>query len=215
MRRLFWWRFLIVLLAAMATGAQIDTSKQNGQSGSPPADSATPSGAAETPATPPTTKPEITITGQAPAEQTLPKLPPDKFTDCMSEVGPPERLPMSDFYIQAAICERELDREKHIVIEACLNRKGDTPPPRAIQACTESLEHKILQGDARFYLYANRADAHFAEGDKQQALDDYNEALRLAPHNADLFYNRGVFYAAQNDGDAAMRDFQAALGINP
>jgi tetratricopeptide (TPR) repeat protein len=210
MRRSMSWQLSVLLLAAMATGAQVDNSNRTGQpSGSAP-DSATPPSAAEAPTTPPPTKPEITITGQAPAEQTLPQLRPDEFTDCVQRNGL-EARDLTDM----AICEHQLEMEKHIVIETCLNRKGDTPPPRAIQACNESLDRKILQGNARFYLYANRADAYFAEGAKQQALDDYNEALRLAPRNADLYYNRGVFYVAQNDGDAAMRDFQTALGINP
>jgi tetratricopeptide (TPR) repeat protein len=201
----------VLLLAAVATGAQVDDSKQTGQSpGSAPADSAAPPSAAEAPTTPPPSKPEITIIGQAPGEQTLPQLRADEFTECVQRNGL-EARDLTDL----AICEHQLEMEKHIVIEKCLNRKGDTALPLAIQACTESLDRKILQGNARFYLYANRADAYFAAGDKQQALDDYNEALRLAPRNADLYYNRGVFYAAQNDGDAAMRDFQAALGINP
>ncbi len=54
------------------------------------------------------------------------------------------------FYIQSAICEHQLNWEKHIVIEACINRSGNTAPPRVIQACTESLDRKILQGNERF-----------------------------------------------------------------
>ena len=61
------------------------------------------------------------------------------------------------FYIQSAICEHQLNWEKHIVIEACINRSGNTAPPRVIQACTESLDRKILQGHERFFLFANRA----------------------------------------------------------
>ena len=62
----------------------------------------------------------------------------------------------------------------------------------------------------------NRAGAYFAQGDKQHALDDYNDAIKLAPRNASLYYNRGVFYAAQSDDEAAFGsstpidlDFQA------
>ena len=118
------------------------------------------------------------------------------------------------FYIQSAICEHQLNWEKHIVIEARINRSGNTAPPRVIQACTESLDRKILQGNERFFLFANRAAAYFAQGDKQHALDDYNEAVKSAPRNADLYYNRGVFYVAQSDDDAALRDFDTAIGIN-
>ena len=118
------------------------------------------------------------------------------------------------FYIPSAICEHQLNWEKHIVIEACINRSGNTAPPKVIQACTKSLDRKILQGNERFFLFANRAAAYFAQGDKQHTLDDYNEAVKSAPRNADLYYNRGVFYTAQSDDDAAMRDFDTAIGIN-
>ena len=118
-------------------------------------------------------------------------------------------------YTQAVICEHQLNYEKHIVIEASINRDGKAAPPRVIQACTESLDHKIFEGKERFFLLADRAGAYFAEGDKQHALDDYTEAITLAPHNAELYYNRGVLYAAQFDGEAALRDFDAAITPTP
>jgi len=55
-----------------------------------------------------------------------------------------------------------------------------------IQACTELLNPSIFEHLMWFFVYANRAAAYFAQGDKQHALDDYNEAVKLAPHNADL-----------------------------
>jgi tetratricopeptide (TPR) repeat protein len=133
----------------------------------------------------------------------------------MSEVGlDADVRNRREFYSQAGICEHQLNWEKHVVIEACINRSGNTAPPRVIQACTESLHRKILQGNERFFLYANRAEAYFAQGDKQCALDDYNEAVKLAPHNASLYCNREVVYAAQSDDNAALRDFDTAIGIN-
>jgi len=61
----------------------------------------------------------------------------------------------------------------------------------------------------------NRADAYFGLNDKQHALDDYNEAIRLSPQKADLYYNRGVYYGAQGDAASALKDYDAALRIDP
>jgi tetratricopeptide (TPR) repeat protein len=206
----------VLLLAGTAEGVQVDNSDQNGQTPvSPPGDSATPPGPSEAPTTP---KPEITVTGKVPhTEGPLPALPPDEFTDCMREGGSLEldRLRDPGALTHLAICASKLDWERRVVLEMCINRSGKSAPPRVIQACTESLDHKILQGSERFVLFVNRAEAYFAQGDKQRALDDYNQAVRLAPHNAKLYCNRGVFYAAQTDGDAALRDFDTALGIDP
>jgi hypothetical protein len=183
MRRLFSWQLSVLLFAGLAVGAQIDNSNQNGQSpGDPPGDSASPPGAGEAPTTP-TITPGITVNGSAPsAEPALPALPPDEFTDCMRQNG----LEAVDRR-NMAICAAKLNMERHIVIDRCINSSGKSTPPMVIQACTESLDHKILEGSERFFLFVNRAEAYLAQGDKQRALDDYNQAVNLAPHNAALY----------------------------
>jgi Tfp pilus assembly protein PilF len=215
LRRLFSWQLSVLLLAAMAAGAQVDNSNQNGQPPiSPPAENATPPGANEAPTTPPTISPGVTVTGSAPrAEPPLPKLPSDQFTDCYarSKTTGPETM---DF-LAMEICESQLAMDRRTVIEKCINRSAKNAPPVVIQACTELLDHKIFLGSDRFYVYANRAEAYLLQGDRQHALDDYNEAVILAPHNAKLYYNRGVFYLAQPDVDAALRDFDTALRLDP
>jgi tetratricopeptide (TPR) repeat protein len=200
LRRLFSWQLSALLLVAMAAGAQ---------------DSATPPGASATATTPAATtiSPGITVTGKVPgADPSLPKLAPDKFMECygMSKTTGPEAM---DF-LAMETCEAELARETRIVIDKCINRDGKTEPPVAIQACTELLDRKLLEGHERFYPFVNRAMAYYAQGDKAHALDDYNTAVKLAPKYAQPYYYRGVFYA-QTDGEAALRDFDTALSIDP
>jgi tetratricopeptide (TPR) repeat protein len=214
MRRLFGCQFLVLLLAGMAA-AQSDNSSQNGQSpvNPPTADSTTRPEAGETPATSTTTKPSVTVTAPR-HEQPLPVLPPDEFVDCMAQS--PRVSPTSGRIdpIQMVLCDAQQEAERHIVVEACVNPKGDTAPPRAIQACTVLLDRKVLEGGNRFPLYENRARAYFAQDDKPRALDDYNEAVKLAPRNAKVYYGRGVFYALQSDDDAALRDFDTAIRMD-
>jgi tetratricopeptide (TPR) repeat protein len=216
MRRSFSWQLSVLLLIAMAAGAQVDNSNQSSQSPSnPPGDSATPPpGASAVTTTPATSTPSITVTGKVPgAEPSLPKLAPDKFIDCYatnSTAGPG----VMD-WVGMEICESELRKDTRIVIDKCINRDGKSAPPMAIQACTELLDRKILEGHERFYLFVNRAKAYFVQGDKQHALEDYNEAVKLAPNNAKPYYYRAVFYLAQSDGDAALRDLDTVLSIDP
>lgn len=205
MRRLIWWQLPALLFAAVAAAAQVQTSTQSAQAPGKPSGESTRD---QAPTTPDQTKPQVTVTAPR-VEQPLPELPADEFRTCMGMVG----YETID-YTQAVLCEAQLSREKHIVVEACINKKGDTAPRRIIQACTESLDRNIFEGNARFFLFASRAAGYFAQGDKQHALEDYNEAAKLAPRNAYVYYNRGVFYAAQSDNDAALRDFDAAIGIN-
>jgi tetratricopeptide (TPR) repeat protein len=209
MRRVFLWQLSALLLAGLAAGAQANNAAQDDQSpASAPADKTSQG------PTPPTGNPEITVTGKAPHEPPLPALPPDEFSDCMRDRG---ALDLSNPSATAAlaICSARLDWERRTVIDKCINQDGKSGPPVVIQACTESLDHKILQGRDRIYIFVNRAEAYFTAGDRQHALDDYNEAVKLAPQNAKLYFNRGIFYAAQPDGEAALRDFNAALTIDP
>jgi tetratricopeptide (TPR) repeat protein len=195
MRHLISWQLSVLLLAGMAAGAQVPNSNQNDQSpGSPPAENSTPPDPSQVPTTQPTITPGLTVTSRAPhAEPPLPKLAPDKFTDCYGTYLTSPAIGAPD-YRAAATCEFELARDERIVIDKCTNRDGKSAPPMAIQACTELLDRKILEGHERFYLFVNRANAYFAQGDKQHALDDYNTAVKLAPKNAKPYYYRGVFY---------------------
>lgn len=206
MRCPIWWQLPALLFITAAAAAQVPPSAQSAQAAGSPAQEST-KDQAPTPAD--QTKQQVTVTAPR-KEQVLPELREDEFNRCMGMVGYE-----SIDYTQAVLCEAQLSREKHIVVETCTNQKGDAAPRRVIQACTESLEHNIFEGNARFFLFASRAAGYFAEGDKQHALDDYNEALKLAPRNAYVYYNRGIFYSAQSDVDAALRDFDAAIGINP
>jgi tetratricopeptide (TPR) repeat protein len=212
MRRRWSWQLSALLFVCVASGAA-ENSNQSAQVPDNPPNSTTPPGTDATAATPATSTPAITVTGQKPRnEPTLPKLAPDQFTDCFAKYNPsPEGL-----LNMAAMttCQFQLARDQRIVIDKCVNRDGKSAPPAAVQACTELLDRKILEGHERFYLLVNRALAYVAQGDKQHALDDYNTAIKLAPKQPQPYYYRGVFLA-QTDIDTALRDFDAALSIDP
>ena len=222
MRRLFSWQLSVLLFAGITAGAQVNNSNQNGQSSdSPPAENATPPGAGQAPTTQPMITPGVTVTGTGTpprAEPPLPKLAPDQFTECYTTnniEGPEGPNGPAVNYTAIDICAAQLASETRLVIEKCINRNGKSAPPVVIMACTELLERKLFLGSDRFYVYVNRAEAYWSQGDKQHALDDYNEAVKVAPRNAKLYYNRAVFYLAQADVDAALRDFDTALSLNP
>jgi Flp pilus assembly protein TadD len=192
LRRSYPSQLWILLLAAMSAGAQVDN-----------------------PTTPQTLTPGLTVTSSVPhAEERLPKLAPDQFTDCYAMNGPGgmgSALSLAGFMT----CQLELARDQRIVIEKSMNHDGKTAPRVSIQACSELLDRDIVHGHDRFYLLVDRAIANFSLGDRQHALDDYNAAVQAAPKNAQPYYYRGVFYAVQSDVDAALRDFDTALSLDP
>ena len=212
-RRTFSGQLFSLLLVTLAANAA-DNFNQSSQSPSnPPADSASAPGAGAPATTPATGTPSVTVTGKVPGdESSLPKLAPDQFTECYGTYSTsPEGLD----WVAMEKCQSKLARDTRIVIDKCINRDGKSSPPMAVQACTELLDRKMLEGRERFYLFVNRALAYVAQGDRQHALDDYSEAVKSAPKLAQPYYYRAVFYAAQPDVEAALRDFNTALSIDP
>jgi tetratricopeptide (TPR) repeat protein len=53
------------------------------------------------------------------------------------------------------------------------------------------------------------------KGRYDQALKDFNEALKLKPRDPALFTYRGVVYYAKGQTDLALKDFNRALEIDP
>lgn len=182
----------VLLLAGVAAAAQVPGS----------------SGRSQPPASPTTLNPPVTISAKpARGSRPLPKLPPDRFTDCAARY--------SGDLIELTACQQEINWDEDIVLDACLDRGGKEALPRVIQACTESLSNDIVQGRRRRFVFASRAAAYFASGDRQHALEDYDAAIKVAPDDAELHYDRGVVLASQSRDDAALQDLDAALKIDP
>ena len=63
--------------------------------------------------------------------------------------------------------------------------------------------------------FNNRGNAYNAKGDRDRAIADFDEAIRLNPNNSNAFNNRGSAYNAKGDRDRAIVDYDKAIGINP
>ena len=52
-------------------------------------------------------------------------------------------------------------------------------------------------------------------GDSKGAIEDYDNAIRLNPEDADIYYNRGLAKKALGQQKAAKSDFEEAKKLNP
>ena len=225
MRRLFCWQASVLLLAATIAAARVPNQNVQPADNSPQASTKSPVAAEPAPSA---LNPGVTITGKPlHSEPPLPKLPPGEFMNCLrpqagmgesqDRLGGGTDLP--DLMTLQA-CELQMDWEKDAVLRHCLNLEGKTAPPRVIQACSESLDHDILPINQRAFLFANRAQAYFALGYKQRALDDYDAAVksaRLLPANEQflVFASRANAYFALGDKQRALDDYAAAIKSAP
>ena len=162
MRLLFSWQLSALLLVAVAAAAKDNPNQSSQPPSNPPADS-TPSSGTDAQSTP-SSAPSITVIGKVPP---LPKLAPDQFTECYANNA--TAGPGVINWVGMQVCEAQLDRDTRVVIDKCINRAGESTPAMAIQACTELLDRKILEGRERFYLFVNRAKAYFAQCDKARS----------------------------------------------
>jgi tetratricopeptide (TPR) repeat protein len=222
MRRLLCWKVsALVLLASVAVEAQVPNSNQNlTPSDSPPHANPNSAFGSTTPTAPSVLKPGVTITGKPQhSEPPLPKLPGREFMNCINMIGGGGLWSLED-------CELKMNLEKLTVLRACV--EGKSTPRRAVQACTESLDHNILPIYKRSFLFANRAQADLALGHKQRALADCNAAVKstyLLPRNeqfltfascADAYFTLGYNQRALDDYNAAIKSapHNAALYYN-
>lgn len=73
---------------------------------------------------------------------------------------------------------------------------------------------QILPQKAGF-IAMNRGGLHLGAGDYQQALADFNIAVQQLPNNPRSWFNRGNTYLQMGQRDAAKRDYEQALRVDP
>ena len=78
-------------------------------------------------------------------------------------------------------------------------------------ACTAVIESNAAPSDTRAKAFNNRGVMRSQAGDRDGAIADYGEALRLDPKYPAAFYNRAQAWRAK--GDAARADADAAQAV--
>jgi tetratricopeptide (TPR) repeat protein len=88
-------------------------------------------------------------------------------------------------------------------------------PDIPIDGCTAVIQsgRQVLRNLAR--AYNNRGVAYRVKGKYAEALNDFNEAIRLVPDYGTAFNNRGVAYRNIGDLDRAVADYDQAIRLKP
>jgi tetratricopeptide (TPR) repeat protein len=63
--------------------------------------------------------------------------------------------------------------------------------------------------------YVKQGDSHFSDGKYKEAVESYNQALKLFDQNDYVYYNRGNAYRKLKDYKAAITDYTQAIRLNP
>lgn len=96
---------------------------------------------------------------------------------------------------------------------ASCNQVEDTA--RQIRGCTEFIRSGKALGQNLAVAYTNRAIAYASQGDRERALADLAEAIRLAPDSPYPYYNRGNVHYDRKQYERALADYDAAIEREP
>jgi tetratricopeptide (TPR) repeat protein len=96
-------------------------------------------------------------------------------------------------------------------LATCFQEDDDT----AISACTAFLASGEGSSGAKSQAHILRGNAYFKKGNYDQALNDYNDAIKLVPSNPVAVNNRGNIEARLGQYDKAIADYSEAIHLNP
>src|SRR5215470_4280142 len=90
-----------------------------------------------------------------------------------------------------------------------------TDPNLAFDLCTRAIQSGALSGPALAMTFNNRGNAYQTKSQYQQAIQDYNEAIRLDGTSALAYNNRGRVHHLKEDYPQAINDYGNAIEIDP
>lgn len=90
--------------------------------------------------------------------------------------------------------------------------RADAPPETQVAACNAAL---AANNAARAEILVGRAAAYRKTQQREQAIADYTEAMRLQLPSARVLFARGQTYREAGDRRRALTDYDAALKLDP
>jgi tetratricopeptide (TPR) repeat protein len=115
----------------------------------------------------------------------------------------------------------------HADMQADRDLCGAFKPEVAIPNCTKVIKDRGQPPEVRALALSNRGFAFQSEGEVDDAISDYNEAIKLvlgaglgrhgpsATLLAKTYVNRGVAYGMRDNPTQALSDYDAALALDP
>jgi tetratricopeptide (TPR) repeat protein len=91
----------------------------------------------------------------------------------------------------------------------------DRGPDDAIAACTQIIRGGNETPGNLSVAYSNRGHNFLRKDDLESALQDFNEAIRIDPKNAQAWTNRGEAYQRKKDYQKAISDHTEAIRLDP
>lgn len=89
---------------------------------------------------------------------------------------------------------------------------GNTGTKSAIRTCSDALSGTLTRNDEAA-TYVNRGVLQMRRGDHAKAIEDYQQAIKIAPDLAEAYINYGVVLYLEGDDEAALAAYGKAIEI--
>jgi tetratricopeptide (TPR) repeat protein len=86
---------------------------------------------------------------------------------------------------------------------------------RQIARCSHIIEEPLFPAETLARAHHFRGLAHENKGEFAEALADYDEAIRLGPEVATVYFSRGKLYQETLDYDRSIADLNEAIRLDP
>lgn len=84
---------------------------------------------------------------------------------------------------------------------------------QSLKECNSALGQEVLALDDLVASYVNRGVLRLVLADYRSAEFDFNEAMRLAPSQAEAYLNKGIARYQQGDTQGAIQNFERSLEL--
>lgn len=86
---------------------------------------------------------------------------------------------------------------------------------KSIDQYSKGISIEIIDSVSASYCYCNRARVYVELNEYNEALDDFSHAIQLNPTDAELLYQRGLFYLkSTQEYEKALNDFSNAIDLD-
>lgn len=117
----------------------------------------------------------------------------------------------------ADLCGPAFDPQKNLEALS-LRKKGESEIDKGNAAEAEALLSQAIglePSGGLHFIYKSRSSARLAMGDNAGALDDANEASKMAPNYPQAYICQGDAFLAMGEWDAAEKAYSTALQLDP
>lgn len=97
----------------------------------------------------------------------------------------------------------------------CYNFEGKEKPEAVITGCTAVLKRPETLGNDRVDMLFSRGTAYYVLEQLENAMNDYNEAIKLDPKAKEIFFARAVIWQKAERLEESIRDYTAAINLDP